>query len=286
MAEENSEQYEAEHVHRVYEQIAPHFSATRFKPWPIVERFLRSLPIGSVGLDVGCGNGKYLTVNPNVFIVGSDRSSNLVRIAHDRKVHESFVADALDLPHPDARFDFAISIAVIHHFSSSERRISSLRSILATLKPPSSSSPGGGRALIYVWALEQKNSRRGWDEGDQQDVFVPWVLSKQFSSVGGQRKSDKNSGKDAANPTTTTTTSKSCDEPSPSGDAGAKEKEVTYQRYYHLYRQGELERDVAAAGGRVLESGYEKDNWWAICSPVRLSKGDVPYIPPSRRNLE
>lgn len=40
--------------------------------------------------------------------------------------------------------------------------------------------------------------------------------------------------------------------------------EQTYQRYYHLYRQGELERDVYAAGGIVCESGYEKDNWWAV----------------------
>lgn len=39
-----------------------------------MEKFLCDLPIGAVGLDVGCGNGKYLTVNPDIFIVGSDRS--------------------------------------------------------------------------------------------------------------------------------------------------------------------------------------------------------------------
>lgn len=44
------------------------------EPWPIVESFLNGLPKGSVGLDVGCGNGKYLDVNPDVFIVASDRS--------------------------------------------------------------------------------------------------------------------------------------------------------------------------------------------------------------------
>ena len=65
--------YEAEHVHTVYEQIAPHFSSTRYKPWPIVEQFLLQLPDGSVGLDVGCGNGKYLPVNPHLFIIASDR---------------------------------------------------------------------------------------------------------------------------------------------------------------------------------------------------------------------
>jgi len=43
------------------------------KPWPVVERFLHERPAGSIGIDAGCGNGKYLTVNRNVFIVASDR---------------------------------------------------------------------------------------------------------------------------------------------------------------------------------------------------------------------
>ncbi|EMC96134.1 hypothetical protein BAUCODRAFT_33477 [Baudoinia panamericana UAMH 10762] len=68
-----SQAYEEQHVHSVYEQIASHFSSTRYKPWPIIERFLRNLSDGSVGLDVGCGNGKYLAVNRNIFIIGSDR---------------------------------------------------------------------------------------------------------------------------------------------------------------------------------------------------------------------
>lgn len=47
-----------------------------------------------------------------------------------------------------------------------------------------------------------------------------------------------------------------------SGGGGGGEQ--VFQRYYHLYRKGELESDVVEAGGQVLESGYEKDNWWAI----------------------
>lgn len=42
------------------------------------------------------------------------------------------------------------------------------------------------------------------------------------------------------------------------------ENSATFQRYYHLYREGELEQDISAADGIVLSSGYEKDNWWAI----------------------
>lgn len=220
----NSESYEHEYVHEVYEQIASHFSETRYKPWPIVEAFLKNLPVGAVGLDIGCGNGKYLQVNRNVFIIGSDRSSNLTKIASQHQPHSAIVADTLALPHRPGTFDFAISIAVIHHLSTPERRIAAVKAIMETLKE-------NGKALLYVWALEQKTSRRGWDEGHEQDVMVPWVLRTGKKPVG-----------EAAPP------------------------ERTFQRYYHLYRKGELESDVLAAGGAVLESGYEKDNWWAtIC---------------------
>jgi len=46
----------------------------------------------------------------------------------------------------------------------------------------------------------------------------------------------------------------------------AAKSDRTFHRYYHLYRAGELDRDVADAGGVVLDSGYERDNWWAIAA--------------------
>src|SRR5258708_7380243 len=122
---EDSEKYEEQHVHEVYEQIASHFSSTRYKPWPIVESFLQNLSPGSIGLDIGCGNGKYLAVNGDIFIVGSDRSTNLIEIANSKRVnqpHDAVVADTLSLPHPRGRFDFAICIAVVHHLSTPARR--------------------------------------------------------------------------------------------------------------------------------------------------------------------
>ncbi|KAK6608651.1 tRNA (uracil-5-)-methyltransferase trm9 [Botrytis cinerea] len=144
------ETYEETNVHEVYEQIASHFSSTRYKAWPIVKSFLQGLAPGSIGLDVGCGNGKYLLVNPDVFIIGSDRSTNLAKIASSHQPIRQ-------------------SIAVIHHLSTPARRREAVQSILATLSP-------SGKALIYVWALEQSSSRRGWDETNPQDVMVPWVM--------------------------------------------------------------------------------------------------------------
>lgn len=57
---------EKQHVYEVYEKIAPHFSNTRYKPWPKIAKFLNDLPAGSIVADVGCGNGKYLAVNPDI----------------------------------------------------------------------------------------------------------------------------------------------------------------------------------------------------------------------------
>lgn len=51
---------EKTHVHNVYENIATHFSRTRYKPWPKVLDFVQMLEMGSILVDVGCGNGKYL----------------------------------------------------------------------------------------------------------------------------------------------------------------------------------------------------------------------------------
>ncbi|KAL2836481.1 S-adenosyl-L-methionine-dependent methyltransferase [Aspergillus pseudodeflectus] len=230
-SEAQGEAYEEKNVHEVYQQIANHFSATRYKPWPVVERFLLEQKPGTIGLDVGCGNGKYLMVNKSVFIVASDRSENLARIARQHQPHSTIVADILSLPHPDAFFDFAISIAVIHHLSTPDRRVQAIHEILQKLRPASGDVPGG-RALVYVWALEQKSSRRGWDKGDDKDIMVPWVLK------------------------------------TPQSDTTPDAEPKVFHRYYHLYESAELERDVEKAGGRVLESGYDKDNWWAIATRV------------------
>ena len=57
------------HVHGVYNVIADHFSNTRHKQWPNVVRFLDMLDCGSLVIDIGCGNGKYLQGDGNAFRV-------------------------------------------------------------------------------------------------------------------------------------------------------------------------------------------------------------------------
>ena len=156
---------EKQHVYEVYEKIAPHFSNTRHKPWPNVVKFLNDLPNHSFVADVGCGNGKYLGVNPNLHMLGTDRSFNLIDCARDvSKSYQTFVADSLQLPLRSESCDACISIAVVHHFSTEKLRVQALEEMYRITKP-------GGSIFCLVWAYEQEHKKFA-----TQDVFVPWHL--------------------------------------------------------------------------------------------------------------
>ncbi|KAK9462510.1 S-adenosyl-L-methionine-dependent methyltransferase [Lipomyces oligophaga] len=226
----DAERLENEHVHAVYNRIAPHFSSTRYKGWPVVERYLERQEPGSIGLDIGCGNGKYIAASKSVYLLGMDRSQELVFCARDAwrlnqiRHGDVGVGDGLEMPAPTGRFDFAISVAVVHHFATRQRRIQALRELIRVVRP-------GGSAFVSAWALEQTaTSRRGWTAADYQDLFVPWVTRKQGNPDSHSENVEK--------------------------------------RFYHLYRQDELVEDMRTAGGIILDSGYEKDNWWVVASPI------------------
>ncbi|KPP62465.1 putative methyltransferase KIAA1456 [Scleropages formosus] len=159
--EEAASQLERDHVHSVYEKVAPHFSDSRYKAWPKVRQFLLEQEPGSIIADVGCGNGRYLSINDDVFKLGCDVCRPLVEAARCQG-HEVQVCDGLRLPYRQGCFDAILSIAVIHHLSTKERRIRAIKEMARTLRV-------GGRLMIYVWAMEQK--RRKFEK---QDVFIPW----------------------------------------------------------------------------------------------------------------
>lgn len=123
----------------------------------------------------GCGSGKYLSVNPLVFNVGSDRCLALAKIARkkDHEVCKEFIlldthtrppymhthfqilyCDNLCLPFRDESLDAVLSVAVIHHVATVERRVRALREIARALRV-------GGRVIISVWAMEQRHRKVG-----------------------------------------------------------------------------------------------------------------------------
>lgn len=117
MLVENPARLERENVHRVYDEIATHFSETRHSPWPQVEEFVGALGAAAVLADIGCGNGKYLRVDDALCKLGGDRSAALLNVCRDRGLNV-FQCDCLYVPLRDACVDGCISIAVIHHLAS------------------------------------------------------------------------------------------------------------------------------------------------------------------------
>ncbi|XP_069747747.1 probable tRNA methyltransferase 9B [Narcine bancroftii] len=152
---------EKDYVHSVYEKIAPYFNDTRYKAWPRVRQFLLEQESGSLIADIGCGNGKYLCINNQVYKIGCDYCLPLVESAREQS-YEAMVCDSLHLPYRNQCFDAILSIAVIHHFSTKERRIQAIKEMARILKV-------NGKIMIYVWAMEQK--RRKFEK---QDIFIPW----------------------------------------------------------------------------------------------------------------
>ncbi|CAK1542628.1 unnamed protein product [Leptosia nina] len=150
---------ERAYVHEVYEQAGDDDAPSA--PAPAVTSFLQDLDPGSLVCDVGCGNGKYLSVNPSVFAVGGDRCSRLSSQAHQSN-NEVVVCDNLSLPFRDESFDAVLSIAVVHHFATVERRAMALRELARITRI-------GGRLLLTVWAMEHEGRNF-----HSQDVLIPW----------------------------------------------------------------------------------------------------------------
>ncbi|KAK9154336.1 hypothetical protein Sjap_001816 [Stephania japonica] len=299
---------EKKYVHHVYDAIAPHFSSTRFAKWPKVATFLNSLARGAVVLDAGCGNGKYLSLNPDCFYIGCDISPSLINICAGRG-NEVLVADAVNLPYRAGFGDAAISIAVLHHLSTESRRRKAIEELIRVVHK-------GGLVLITVWAVEQEdgslvnkwtplehrfgeewvgpgsprirssptltlesipereeaslvNQIKGDDlkkmpaishvisqEGgdmvasvngiteNQQEFFVPWHLPYHRAEVSG---------------------TSACAIADGFARKDDKKGAVVYNRYYHVFVEGELERlSSGIENARIRDQFYDKSNWCIV----------------------
>ena len=146
------------------------------------------------------------------------------------------------------RQDYAISIATIHHLSTHARRKLAVTRLLECL------SPTHGRALIFVWAVEQDElSKRTVPQDTEntqaemgEDVFVPWVL------------------------------------PNVKGSRG--ESPRVFKRFYHMFVKGELRELVIHAardlglqvgarddvdgvrGLEIVQDGWQRSNYYVELS--------------------
>lgn len=83
-----------------------------------------------------------------------------------------FVCDCLRLPLRDSVADGVISIAVLHHLATRERRLQALDEMRRVLAP-------GGRALVTVWAKDQtKRSLTAYLKQDRKN--------RRKANIGGE----------------------------------------------------------------------------------------------------
>ncbi len=210
--------YLLEKTREDYNLIAGQFSNTRKFIWPELKNLVRFCRSGDRILDLGCGNGRLVTLfrGRTVDYLGVDKAEKLIEVARKQYPARKFLkADALSLPLPSNYFDKIFSIAVFHHLPSKKLRIKFLREARRVLKP-------NGLLILTVWNLCQRKFLKyhlrylllkffGRSKLDFKDIFYPWK-----------------------------------------GQKG----EVLAERYLHCFTIRELKKLVKGAGLKIKEIGF------------------------------
>jgi len=152
-------------IKEVYNQIAEGFYNLRQHPITTeVAKIAESWKPGKL-LEIGCGIGNSLPLflQKGFDCIGIDISSKMIKNARKfaEKNHVYFnleVASALNLPFKDRQFDYVISIAVLHHLDSEEKRLCVLEEMRRILKPK-------GRIFFTVWNKPITKKK---------DMWIPW----------------------------------------------------------------------------------------------------------------
>jgi alkylated DNA repair protein alkB family protein 8 len=292
---------ERDHVQKVYDAVATEWHGTRYKAWPKVVEFIEGLPTHSLIADLGCGNGKLAPTCKSAGhqAIGCDFSIELVRIAALQLGLQAQAADVMALPYRSEIFDAAVSIAVLHHVSTQERRKLLVTETLRVLRP-------GGLALFYAWAADQSDGRSGHDFAAGADVFVPFhsrLKVPPASSKSEPAARTLNASTAAATTSCATAASAAAPKATPppplplppasatgsvacSGRAtedraastdyieqervaleayggvfDAVKRAVVFQRYCHVYQQDELRELMNSVGGiRIVSEYYDTGN--------------------------
>ena len=135
---------EQAYVHDVYSVIAINTSLCSPVRSHVKEFLYEEFDVGSILLDIGCSDGKYLNLKSDIFLIGLERCSewfcnDLIKC----KNKEVITGDVIYLPFRDEFFDGILCSGVLHHVSTVERRVKALREMTRIMKI-------GGKLLLTV----------------------------------------------------------------------------------------------------------------------------------------
>lgn len=159
---------EEKYVHSVYSSIAKHFDSTRYSLWKGVKGYLQTLDGGSQVLDVGCGNGKYLSVRKDCRMFGCDACKELVEIAKEKHPDANLlIANGMALPYKTNSMDAVFSVAVLHHITTVEGRRKFVEECIRVWNKSQ-------RGFLSVWSTDAVKPT--WRKLETKgDYMVPWT---------------------------------------------------------------------------------------------------------------
>ncbi len=163
--------FEKEYVENTYELISKHFSSTRYSHWKSVKEYIQELNQINYKinfLDFGCGNGKYLSLCDKFNSTAFDNCENLLEIVKTKYPNVITIKGDVGVLNTQLinTFDSIISVAVIHHLSTEQRRIDAIKNIIKYLK-------SGGSALVSVWS-NQIDKTKFTKLESRGDYLVGW----------------------------------------------------------------------------------------------------------------
>lgn len=162
----------------VYDEIAGHFSETRAYPWPEIDAFLDTIEESnpSLGLDVGCGNGRHTELLTSVTdrVIGLDVSRGLLQEARTKMAEDGWTGqllqgNAAELPIDSQTVDVAVYVATLHHLPDRETRVRSLRELARVLIDD-------GRALVSAWSTAHDRFDTDADAETGFETTIDWTL--------------------------------------------------------------------------------------------------------------
>lgn len=181
-----------------YNKTATDFSSTRQYSWGGWEdsfKFLGKEFLPKNILDVGCGNGRFLSFLtkkiPQFSYLGIDNSKELISIARNQKIRNPYISvnfELLDITSYEnlkglkGSYDFIAMIAVLHHIPGVENQKKLLRAISKKLTP-------NGVMIFTTWNFinEKSISKKliSWNELgidktylEEGDYLLDWNLDK------------------------------------------------------------------------------------------------------------
>ena len=219
-------------VEKNYQSIADQYNETRkkkmFPLWNELIKITKKVNDGDRILDVGCGNGRLLEafIGKDIKYLGVDTCDNL--LAHARENYSDRKFQKADILHlggvEEYDFDYAFSIAVLHHLPGNDLQTKALMQLRNKVKD-------GGVVVVTVWNL--------W----KHETYGKLICRFLFLKIIGKNKMDFG---DIL-----------CDLKNQKGERVSR-------RYYHAFSKWQLKRLAKKAGFKKRKVFTDKYNYYLV----------------------